>query len=72
MNAQRTSALLCLRRNSQVLDQILVSARLFKSLESYDSVHVNAEFASRSSDHDPQVARLRFGQGTDDEEGDED
>jgi predicted extracellular nuclease len=58
--------------NSQVLDQILVSARLFKSVESYDSVHVNAEFATRSSDHDPQVARLRFGQGTDDEEGDED
>jgi predicted extracellular nuclease len=58
--------------NSQVLDQILVSARLFKSFEAYDSVHVNAEFADQDSDHDPQLARLRFGQGDDDEEGDED
>jgi predicted extracellular nuclease len=56
--------------NSQVLDQILVSARLFKSLKAYDSVHVNAEFADQDSDHDPQVARLRFGEGDDDEEGD--
>jgi hypothetical protein len=58
--------------NSQVLDQILVSARLFKSVEAYDSVHVNAEFAPRASDHDPQVARLRFGRGVDDEENEGD
>jgi uncharacterized protein len=56
--------------NSQVLDQILVSARLFKSVEAYDSVHVNAEFADQDSDHDPQVARLRFGEGDDDGGGD--
>jgi predicted extracellular nuclease len=54
--------------NSQVLDQILVSPRLFKNFEAYDSVHVNAEFADQDSDHDPQVARLRFGQGVEDEQ----
>jgi predicted extracellular nuclease len=54
--------------NSQVLDQILVSPRLFKAFESYDSVHVNAEFANQDSDHDPQVTRLRFGQGVEDEQ----
>jgi predicted extracellular nuclease len=54
--------------NSQVLDQILVSPRLFKNFESYDSVHVNAEFADQDSDHDPQVTRLRFGQGVEDEQ----
>jgi predicted extracellular nuclease len=54
--------------NSQVLDQILVSLRLFKNFESYDSVHVNAEFADQDSDHDPQVTRLRFGQGVEDEQ----
>ena len=54
--------------NSQVLDQILVSPRLFKNFEAYDSVHVNAEFANQDSDHDPQVARLRFGQGIEDEQ----
>ena len=54
--------------NSQVLDQILVSPRLFKNFDSYDSVHVNAEFADQDSDHDPQVTRLRFGQGVEDEQ----
>jgi len=47
-----------------------VSARLFKSVEAYDSVHVNAEFTPRASDHDPQVARLRFGHGIDGDEDD--
>jgi hypothetical protein len=45
-----------------------VSPRLFKNFESYDSVHVNAEFADQDSDHDPQVTRLRFGQGVEDEQ----
>ena len=64
--------------NSQVLDQILVSRRLLHSVKSYDSVHVNAEFADQDSDHDPQVALLRFGNNgsgnddKDDEDGDED
>jgi uncharacterized protein len=45
--------------NSQVLDQILVSNKLLRSLRvDYDPVHVNAEFADQASDHDPQVARL--------------
>jgi predicted extracellular nuclease len=61
--------------NSQVLDQILVSRRLLHSVKSYDSVHVNAEFADQDSDHDPQVALLRFGNngnGNDDDGDDDD
>jgi uncharacterized protein len=45
--------------NSQVLDQILVSPTLLHPSPEYDSVHMNAEFADQTSDHDPQVARLR-------------
>ena len=45
--------------NSQVLDQILVSPSLLHPSPEYDSVHINAEFADQTSDHDPQVARLR-------------
>jgi uncharacterized protein len=44
--------------NSQVLDQILVSPTLMHPAPVYDSVHMNAEFADQTSDHDPQVARL--------------
>jgi predicted extracellular nuclease len=45
--------------NSQVLDQTLVSPALanFASPE-LDVVHVNAEFASQTSDHDPNVVRF--------------
>ncbi|MEU2557830.1 endonuclease/exonuclease/phosphatase family protein [Streptomyces longispororuber] len=43
--------------NSQVLDQILLSPGVGRF--SYDSVHVNAEFADQNSDHDPQVVRFR-------------
>ncbi|MFF3321670.1 endonuclease/exonuclease/phosphatase family protein [Streptomyces sp. NPDC002889] len=43
--------------NSQVLDQILTSPSICDF--SYDSVHVNAEFADQNSDHDPQVLRFR-------------
>jgi predicted extracellular nuclease len=47
--------------NSQVLDQILVANHLLDPFNSsYDVVHVNAEFANQASDHDPQVAYLRF------------
>lgn len=42
--------------NSQVLDHILTSPGLENP--EYDVVHVNAEFADQTSDHDPQVARL--------------
>jgi hypothetical protein len=44
--------------NSQVLDQILVSRHLVRSLSVYDVVHVNSEFADQTSDHEPQVARF--------------
>ncbi|MGW6459686.1 endonuclease/exonuclease/phosphatase family protein [Streptomyces sp. NPDC055078] len=43
--------------NSQVLDQILTSPSVGDF--SYDSVHINAEFADQNSDHDPQVLRFR-------------
>ncbi|MEV0698400.1 endonuclease/exonuclease/phosphatase family protein [Saccharopolyspora sp. NPDC050389] len=43
--------------NSQQLDHILVSPAITAE---YDVVHINAEFADQASDHDPQVARLRF------------
>jgi predicted extracellular nuclease len=46
--------------NSQVLDQMLVSAKLDKRNTSYDVVHVNAEFSDQASDHDPSVARFVF------------
>lgn len=43
--------------NAQVLDQILTSPGIKQF--SYDSVHINAEFANQNSDHDPQVVRFR-------------
>lgn len=43
--------------NSQALDHILVSNNLAANAE-YDIVHVNTEFATQASDHDPAVARL--------------
>ncbi|QKW05818.1 endonuclease/exonuclease/phosphatase family protein [Streptomyces sp. NA04227] len=45
--------------NSQVLDQILVSPAVRDRGFSYDSVHINAEFAEQNSDHDPQVLRFK-------------
>ncbi|WP_103884654.1 endonuclease/exonuclease/phosphatase family protein [Actinacidiphila yanglinensis] len=44
--------------NSQVLDHILVSPNLDKHVD-YDVVHINSEFANQTSDHDPQVIRLK-------------
>lgn len=45
--------------NSQTLDHILVSDRLRNSTAfAFDVVHVNAEFADRTSDHDPPVVRF--------------
>jgi predicted extracellular nuclease len=46
--------------NSQALDHILVSTALTAHVVSYDVVHVNSEFATQASDHDPGVARLSF------------
>ena len=45
--------------NSQVLDQILTSPAGRRTHFSYDSVHINAEFAEQNSDHDPQVLRFK-------------
>jgi uncharacterized protein len=44
--------------NSQVLDHILLSTSLAATAYSYDVVHVNSEFATQLSDHDPQVVRI--------------
>lgn len=44
--------------NSQVLDHILLSAFLARRAFSYDVVHINSEFATQLSDHDPQVVRI--------------
>ncbi|WP_053080049.1 lamin tail domain-containing protein, partial [Nostocoides japonicum] len=43
---------------SQVLDHIFLSKAITDV--QYDVVHVNSEFAVQSSDHDPQVTRLRL------------
>jgi len=44
--------------NSQVLDHILLSTGLMVRPHAYDVVHVNAEYADQTSDHDPGVVRL--------------
>jgi predicted extracellular nuclease len=45
--------------NSQAIDHILLGGNLFEHASfAYDAVHVNAEFADRASDHDPQVVLL--------------
>jgi len=45
--------------NSEMLDHILVSTPIFENRPfAYDVVRVNAEFADRVSDHDPQVVRI--------------
>ena len=46
--------------NSQLIDNILVTSNLTAGA-SYDAVHINAEFTTRPTDHDPQVARLVLG-----------
>ncbi|WP_041824441.1 MULTISPECIES: endonuclease/exonuclease/phosphatase family protein [Streptomycetaceae] len=43
--------------NSQVLDHILTSPAIHRP--DYDVVHINAEFAGQTSDHDPQIVRIR-------------
>jgi len=46
--------------NSQVLDHLMVSQHALSRTSGFDVVHVNAEFARQSSDHDPGVAHLRL------------
>jgi predicted extracellular nuclease len=43
--------------NSQALDHILGSTDITAKLVVLDPVHINAEFATQASDHDPLVAR---------------
>ncbi|WP_258345037.1 endonuclease/exonuclease/phosphatase family protein [Saccharopolyspora gregorii] len=43
--------------NAQALDHVLTTPGVGRV--DYDVVHVNAEFADQTSDHDPQLARLR-------------
>jgi uncharacterized protein len=44
--------------NSQTLDHIVTSSAVTSAVSGFDAVHVNAEFADQTSDHDPVVARL--------------
>ncbi|HEY3501585.1 MAG TPA: lamin tail domain-containing protein [Actinocatenispora sp.] len=46
--------------NSEVLDHVLVSPALMPRHD-YQIVHINAEFAGQTSDHDPQIVRRRPG-----------
>ena len=47
--------------NSQVLDHILISPGLMNyALPEYDIVHMNAEFSTHLSDHEPAVARVNL------------
>lgn len=43
--------------NSEVLDHILVSPGIDSA--KYDVVHINSEFATQVSDHEPQVVRIK-------------
>ena len=47
--------------NSQVLDQILVSGSVLARSPAYDVVHINSEFATQTSDHEPSVMRVALG-----------
>ncbi|HEY2790968.1 MAG TPA: lamin tail domain-containing protein [Micromonosporaceae bacterium] len=44
--------------NSEVLDHILLTHSLASEPYQYQVVHINAEFANQTSDHDPQIVRL--------------
>jgi predicted extracellular nuclease len=44
--------------NSQALDHVVTSHAVTDELRAFDAVHVNAEFADQTSDHDPLVARF--------------
>ena len=44
--------------NAEAIDHVLLSPALARLPIEYASVHVNAEFAEPTSDHDPQVVRL--------------
>jgi predicted extracellular nuclease len=51
--------------NSQAIDHTLLGGNLFDHASfAYDAVHVNAEFADKASDHDPQVVLLTMARPT--------
>ncbi len=44
--------------NAQALDHIMASSSLSSLLRGYDVVHINSEFGTQVSDHDPVVAQF--------------
>lgn len=44
--------------NAQTLDHLMASPELVSVLSGHDAVHINSEFATQVSDHDPVVARF--------------
>ena len=44
--------------NAQALDHILASPAMAKVLQGYDVVHINSEFSTQVSDHDPVIAQF--------------
>src|SRR5205085_4205410 len=46
--------------NSQALDHVMASSAAVTALDGFDVVHINAEFATQVSDHDPSVARFNL------------
>jgi hypothetical protein len=44
--------------NSQTLDHVVTSPSVTADLRSFGAVHVNAEFADQTSDHDPLIATV--------------
>ncbi|RAY13546.1 endonuclease/exonuclease/phosphatase [Actinomadura craniellae] len=46
--------------NSRALDHVLLSPALAGLPHEVDAVHMNAEFAAQSTDHDPVVVRIRL------------
>ena len=44
--------------NSQLIDHILVSPAIKHA--DYEIIHINSEFAHQTSDHDPQVVRIKL------------
>jgi predicted extracellular nuclease len=50
--------------NSQAIDHILVGGGLSSAPRDYDVVHVNSEFATQTSDHDPQIVSFELPSAT--------
>jgi predicted extracellular nuclease len=46
--------------NAQAIDHIFASNNLLGKLNGFDVVHINSEFATQDSDHDPSLARFNL------------